>query len=292
MWNKSVLLVCVVFCFSLSVEAKVQLLSKKVAQLEQQLSGQVGVAILDVYTQEVTGVNHRLYFPMMSTFKPLACAKVLSEVDKQHLTLDTALTVEQADLVVYSPIIKNFVGKVVTLEQACEASITWSDNTAANIILQHIGGPAGLTQFMRSLGDKNTRLDRFEPELNQELAGDKRDSTTPQAMVATLYQLFFNQTLSPQATKRLQNWMLNSKTSTKLLRSILPLGWSIADKTGFGENGSRGFTAIIWPPGQSPKVIALYLTQTQGTLEQLNQAIVELGQIIISELQQQEKQVL
>ena len=44
----------------------------------------------------------------------------------------------------------------MTLAEACAAAIDWSDNTAANLVLQTIGGPAGFTQFARSLGDTLT----------------------------------------------------------------------------------------------------------------------------------------
>ena len=65
------------------------------------------------------------------------------------------------------------------LGDLCAAAIDWSDNTAANLILDAIGGPAGFTAFARSLGDSTTRLDRNEPSLNTAIPGDERDTTTP-----------------------------------------------------------------------------------------------------------------
>ena len=74
----------------------------------------------------------------------------------------------------------------MTLADLCAAAIDWSDNTAANLILNEIGGPAGLTAFARSLGDETTRLDRNEPTLNEAAPGDPRDTTTPLAMARDL----------------------------------------------------------------------------------------------------------
>ncbi|WP_261589484.1 serine hydrolase, partial [Escherichia coli] len=46
-------------------------------------------------------------------------------------------------------------------------SATMSDNTAANLLLTTIGGPKELTAFLHNMGDHVTRLDRWEPELNE-----------------------------------------------------------------------------------------------------------------------------
>ena len=52
------------------------------------------------------------------------------------------------------------------------AMVEISDNTAANLVLTRIGGPAAFTAFCRSIGDEKTRLDRTEPSLNTTFAGD------------------------------------------------------------------------------------------------------------------------
>ncbi|NMV23097.1 class A beta-lactamase, partial [Vibrio parahaemolyticus] len=79
----------------------------------------------------------------------------------------TMAPVKSDELIAWSPITKNMVGSSITIGNACEATMKTSDNTAANIVLKHIGGPQGVTAFLRLIGDKVTQLDRFEPELNQ-----------------------------------------------------------------------------------------------------------------------------
>ena len=83
----------------------------------------------------------------------------------------------------------------MTLAALCAAAIEYSDNTAANLLLQTIGGPEGLTRYARSLGDEQTRLDRLEPDLNSAVPGDERDTTTPGAMVANLRALLLGNAL-------------------------------------------------------------------------------------------------
>ena len=60
--------------------------------------------------------------------------------------------------------------------------MTLSDNSSANLLLASLGGPPGLTQDARSLGDELTRLDRIEPELDEAEPNDARDTTTPASM--------------------------------------------------------------------------------------------------------------
>jgi len=62
------------------------------------------------------------------------------------------------------------------------AAIEHSDNTAANLLLRTVGGPAAVTAYLRALGDPVTRLDRNEPALNEAKPGDVRDTTTPSAL--------------------------------------------------------------------------------------------------------------
>ena len=70
------------------------------------------------------------------------------------------------------------------MEELARAAVVVSDNTAANLLLARLGGPPGLTQFVRSLGDATTRLDRNEPDLNVNDPGDDRDTTSPRAMIS------------------------------------------------------------------------------------------------------------
>ncbi|GIU31961.1 beta-lactamase [Shewanella sp. MBTL60-007] len=219
----------------------------------------------------------------MSTFKTLACAKMLQDSDRDILDISTMAPVKSDELIAWSPITKNMVGSSITIENACEATMKTSDNTAANIVLKHIGGPQGVTAFLRLIGDKVTQLDRFEPELNQAKADDLRDTTTPNAMNKTLYHILFEDVLAQNSKKQLKEWMQGNTVSDSLLRSVLPKGWSIADRSGAGANGSRGITAAIWTDEREPLIISIYLTQTNLSMPERNQVINEIGKAIFEE---------
>ncbi len=173
---------------------------KKIEEQEHQLSARIGVSIYDVAANKLWSYNGNTRFPLMSTFKVLACAKLLADVEKGLQSFDTSTVITANSLITWSPITKNLVGEKMSLKQACSAAMIMSDNTAANIVLNGIKGPKALTQFMRSIGDEVTRLDRIEPDLNEALDGDKRDTTTANAMVKSLHTLLFGDVLS-QASK-------------------------------------------------------------------------------------------
>jgi beta-lactamase class A len=128
--------------------------------------------------------------------------------------------------------------------------------------MRQVGGPAGVTAYARLLGDAMFRLDRWEPELNSAIPGDARDTTTPLAMMRTLHKLALGDALAPPARKLLVDWMLTSTTGAERIRAGVPHDWNVADKTGSGGHGTTNTIAVMWPPGRSPIVIAVYFTQS------------------------------
>ena len=107
-------------------------------------------------------------FPLTSTFKTIACAKLLHDNDSGRLDIEDKVKVKESDIMEYSPVMKNYIGQEVTLNSCmCQAAMHTSDNTAANIIIESVGGTQSITNFVRDIGDKRTRLDRIEPDLNE-----------------------------------------------------------------------------------------------------------------------------
>jgi len=168
--------------------------------------GRLGVAALDLGCGATLVNRPDERFPMCSTFKFLAASAVLAKVDRGLERLDRHIAYSRTDLVEHSP---------VTL---CEAAMTQSDNGAANLILRSLHGPGGVTRYARSVGDAKTRLDRMEPELNDSVPGDARDTTTPRSMATNLRRIVLGSALSPAAQGRLQTWMLAAQTGLTLLR--------------------------------------------------------------------------
>jgi beta-lactamase class A len=245
----------------------------------------VGAAVIDAGDGAVWSYRGDERFPLMSTHKSFACAALLARVERGEASLETRVDVGAGELVANSPVTSKHVGPgSMALADLCAAAIDFSDNTAANYVLGAIGGPAGLTQYFRALGDATSRLDRTETALNENLPGDERDTTTPSAAAADLRKLLLGDALKPASRERLTQWMIEDKVSGPLLRAALPAGWRIADKTGAGERGSRGIVAVIWPPSRAPVVAAIYLSGGPSGLDARDAAIRRIGTALVEAL--------
>ncbi len=277
-YSSLTLILVINICLASSVHANA--IVKKIEEIEEQLGTRIGVSIYDVRDNKLWNYNGDTRFPLMSTFKTLACAKLLVDVEKGLQSFDTTEVITANSIIAWSPITKKHVGESISLKQACSAAMLMSDNTAANIVLTGIEGPKALTSFMRSIDDDFTRLDRIEPGLNEALVGDKRDTTTPNAIVKSLHALLFGDVLSIASKAQLKQWMIDNKVAGSLLRSVLPDNWFIADRSGAGGNGSRGITAIVWSDKRLPIIISIYLTNTDASFALRDKAIADIGKEI------------
>jgi beta-lactamase class A len=217
---------------------------------------------------------------MCSTFKFLAAAAILQRVDRGADRLDRRIEYGETDLLEYAPVSKEHVKEGgMVLADVCSAAVEWSDNTAANLLLQTLGGPQGLTAFIRKLGDNVTRLDRNEPSLNVVGPGELHDTTTPASMVGLLSAVLFGQVLSPDSRSRLEDWMLDPKVGKHRIPAGLPPGWRIAHKTGTWSNQTND-VGVVWPPNRAPIVVAAFYTR-DGTREEQREAVLrDVGRII------------
>ena len=258
---------------------------KPMADIEAAVGGRVGVMAID--TGDATEMSHRAddRFAMCSTFKWLLAASVFSQVERDEMSLDERLSYGPEDLLDYAPVARKHVNTGwLTVEMLCDAAVTVSDNTAANLLLNRIGGPAELTAFLRQCGDKVTRLDRNEPELNTNLPGDERDTTTPRAMAETMNSILLGDVLSAPNRDKLVHWLRDATTGLGRLRGGLPSDWIAGDKTGTGVNGAANDVAIAWPPGRNPILIAAYLSGSDASPGDLNAAHVAIARSIAARM--------
>jgi beta-lactamase class A len=209
-------------------------------------SPRIGIAMsdLDGQSRKVRRADER--FAMCSTFKFLAVTAVLQRIDRAGDRLDRFIKYDERDILAWAPVTKRHLGEGgMTLEALCFAAIAYSDNTAANLLLQTLGGPAGLTAYARSLGDDITRLDRTEPELNNVARGEERDTTSPMAMLHDMQNILLGDALSVPMREKLESWMIQNTTGDAMIRAGVPRDWRVGDKTGQNQTGNTNDIAII-----------------------------------------------
>lgn len=219
-----------------------------IAALEEKYSTTIGFHATNLHTGRSLRHRDHLRLAMCSTFKPLAAAALLRDHDRAGEVLATAVPVRREDSLPNSPVFDTRIGSTMTYAEFCDAAIRFSDNASANMVLRRIGGPSAVTRFVRSLGDRHTRLDRWETELNTSLPHDLRDTSTAAALAGTYTRLLLGDALDPADRDRLLDWMLRNQTSGKVFGAGVPEGWPLADKTGGGDYGSRNDVGITWAP--------------------------------------------
>ena len=257
------------------------------AAIEASVGGRLGVFALDTGSGRTLAHRADERFAMCSTFKWVVAASVLARVDRGELTLAQRLAFGPADLLDYAPVAREHLGEgAIAVETAALAAVTVSDNTAANLLLAQVGGPAGLTAFVRQAGDTVTRLDRTEPTLNANDPGDPRDTTSPRAMVGLMKTVFCGDVLKSASRKRLIEMLVACETGKKRLRAGLPSDWTVGDKTGTGRNNAVNDLAIAIPPGRAPILVAVYMSEGRadddGALHEEGHAAV--GRLVAREM--------
>lgn len=257
--------------------------NETLASIERTAQGRLGVAMLDTGSGLQLGWRQDERFAMASTFKAVLAGWMLALVDQGKERLDARVHYAAGDVVAYSPVSGPRAGDGggLTVGELCSATVSLSDNTAANVLLARHGGPAGFTAFVRSLGDSITRLDHTEPTLNEAKVGDPRDTTTPQAMLQTLQKLVLGDVLTPPSRAWLQRWLVETSTGDKRLRAGVQ-GWKVGDKTGTAsDSGTANDVAVMWPPaGGAPVLVTCYLTRSTVRPEQRDAAIAQVARAV------------
>ncbi|MDM0055418.1 class A beta-lactamase [Variovorax fucosicus] len=235
--------------------------SQPLARLEADAGGRLGVMAFDTASGRQLGHRADERFAACSTFKVLAASAVLARSANDAGLLQRRVRYEAASLVNYSPITAKHVADGMTVAELCAAALQYSDNTAGNLLMTLVGGPAGVTAFARAIGDTTFRLDRWETELNTAIPGDPRDTCTPASMARNLQRLLLGDALPPAQRAQLEAWMRGNTTGAARIRAGVPAAWAVADKTGSGDYGSVNDLGVAWPPAGAPLVLAIYFTQ-------------------------------
>lgn len=265
-------------------------LQQRCLALQQRVGGRIGVFALHTGSRAQFAFQAEQRFAMCSTFKLLLAAAVLAKVEAGRLDLNQRIRFGPRDLVAHAPVTGALleggsVSASLSVADLCAAIMLESDNPAANLLLPLVGGPAGLTRFLRELGDSVTRLDRVEPVLNSNLPDDPRDTSTPASFVGLMDSLLASDFLAGELRQQLLIWMNASQTGLERLRAGAPLDWPAGDKTGSGANGAVNDVAIFFPPKQAPILMVVFMSGSDKSLSELNAVHAELAGLVLKHLQ-------
>lgn len=262
--------------------------SPQIGAIEQRIGGRLGVALVEADGTLIMSHRGSERFAMCSTFKA-ALASVLFAAHKAG-TVDmfAKFELKPSDRVPYMPFVEEKLAakELVSLHELAGAAVMTSDNAAANLILKATGGPEAFTKFVGAQGDYVTRLDRIEPGLNENIPGDPRDTTSPEAMAKLMQKLAIEDAALDIDKTTLQNWMKGSKTGATRIRAGLPKGWPVGNKTGTAMGGiARNDIAIIWASigeyAAKPVFLTVYVDRPTAPAKEVDAAMADVARYAV-----------
>lgn len=254
-------------------------------EIEQRFGGRLGVFALDTGSGAVVSHRGDERFLLASTGKAFIAAAVLQRATADPALLDRVVRYDASALIANAPVAEQNLATGMTVAALCEAAITYSDNTAANLLFDLLGGPGAVTGFVRGTGDTTTRFDRTETALNVSTGpDDERDTSTPAAVVATLRAVTLGEGLDPAGRDRLTGWLLANTTGGATIRAGVPAGWRVGDKTGTGGQGERNDIAVLLPPDRAPILLAVYTAPADPEAEPSNETVAEATRAVVAAL--------
>jgi beta-lactamase class A len=246
--------------------------------LEQRHGGRLGIAVTDSATGRTLGWRANERFAYCSTFKLFLAAATLERVQRGQEQLQRPVAITAADVVPHAPVTGPAVGRTLTIRELCKGTVEVSDNPAANILIRELGGLGAFRSWYAALGDRVTRVDRLEPELNSALPGDARDTTTPAQAVADLALLFGRRQLREDLQTLLLRWLIDSPTGVNRIKAAAPAGSIVAHKTGTSDGGPTNDIGVVWPAGaRSPSFVAAYFTESRLPTVAAREAVLADG---------------
>ncbi|WP_341631693.1 serine hydrolase [Sphingomonas agri] len=214
--------------------------SPSLSSLEQQLSSlvsnrstDVGIAALDLNTGETVSIKGNTPFPMASTVKVAIAALYLAQVDNGRRSLDDTINGQSA---------RSLMARM----------LIHSDNHATDILLKDLGGPTAVHQWLRDNGVTGLRVDRTIADLlrSKRDLWDRRDSSTPVAMVDLLKRIYKSELIKPDSRNYLLDLMAKCQTGKNRIKALLPFGTPVEHKTGTLDGLSDDVGFITLPDGR------------------------------------------
>ncbi len=256
---------------------------KKLAGIEKAFNRKVGLYALNTDNGEIISYRAQERFPIQSTFKLIEVAAILKASTENPELLQKNLMYNKTDLVFGSPITKKNIGSGMKILDLAAATISYSDNTAANLLMKELGGPKHVTDFAKTIGNTSFNIRNWEPTLNSN-PNRPEDTSTPLDMAKSLNQILLGNILTKAQCNMLLHWMKLNTTGNARIRAGVPQDWIVADKTGSGHYGIANDIALMWPPGCKPIIIAIYTVQNSVDTKPRNEIIAAVTKVVVKNI--------
>lgn len=252
-------------------EKRTQELRNQIEQIASASKGRVGVSAMIVETGESVSINPNEHFPMQSVYKlPIGMA-VMQQVDSGKLKLDQKVRVKKSDFVSpgqRSPIRDKYPnGTELTVTELMQMMISESDGTASDVLLELVGGPNAVMNYLKELGINEMVVANSEKEFAQDWQTQYRSWSSPDGTVQLLKALHEKRGLSEQSQTLIIKFMTESPTGPRRLKGLLPKDTVVAHKTGTsgtrnGINAATNDIGIVSLPNGQHLAIAVFVSES------------------------------
>jgi beta-lactamase class A len=260
-------------------------LEQRLKTISDRAQGTVSLAIIHIESGKTISINGKTQLPLYSVFKlPLAIA-VLKDVEENRLRLDQKVHVTPAEIVQGTPGNTALWLKPVdvTIAELIDFSISRSDNTSAEKLLQLAGGPLKVTERMHSLGFQN--LDIHSTVAEYVKTRQNPNGGSAEDLAQLLVQLHEGKILQSSQQNLLIGFMQRATTGLHRLRGDLPKGTLVADKSGSGETdavtrvtkATNDVGIITLPSGRGHLAIAVLVSESKLPDAEQEKLIAELA---------------
>jgi beta-lactamase class A len=237
-------------------------LRQAIIEVEQQLDGVMGVAVLDLNSGQKLLIRPDEVFPQASSIKIAVLAELYHQAQQSargvsgKATLTDRYVIRAADIVPDSSILGGLTPEVSSLTNRDLATImvAVSDNSATNVLIDRVGMD-NVVRLMESLGLAHTQLRRKMMDL-QAAAQGRENISTPREMMELLEQLYRGKVIGPPLLDDFFNVLATGKNSW--IPRDLPADLKIANKPGELE-GVRNDSGIVFLKNR-PYVICIMTT--------------------------------
>lgn len=272
---------------------KTDLLQKKVEQIISDKNAVVGVSIIGNNGKDTLSLHGNKRFPMQSVFKFHIALAVLSEIDKGKLSLDQKIEIGKNDLLpedFWSPLRdENPTGGSFTIERLIQYCVSYSDNTACDVLIRLIGTPKTVEEYIKKCGIDDIQITFNEEEMQAKWENMFQNWTTPKAASETLKLFYENKSNLLSKGSYDFFWKTNKETTTgkNRIRGQLPNKTIIAHKTGSsGTNKETGITAavnnigIVFLPNGEYFIVSVFVSESKEDFNTNEKIIADIAKAI------------
>jgi beta-lactamase class A len=266
------------------------LLRNKIEQIVSDKNAIVGVSIIGNNGKDTLSLHGNRRFPMQSVFKFHIALAVLSEIDKGRLSLDQKIVISKAEFLpedFWSPLRdENPNGGTFTIEKLIQYSVSHSDNSACDILINLIGTPKTVENYIRQSGIQDIQIIFNEKDMQAKWENMFQNWTTPKAASETLLNFYENKNTLLSKSSYDFFWKINMETTTgkNRINGQLPEGTIVAHKTGSsGTNKETGITAavnnigIVFLPNGEYFIISVFVSESKESSDTNEKIIADIA---------------